>query len=120
MIEALLDPKTWLFALFAALNTVPYSTGNQYSLIISSFGFTHLQTTLLGCVGGVVSIVTIWSGIRLAACFPNSTAYVGACYFVPNILAVFLLNLLPWHNKIGLLFSFWVIGMDFLSRRICH
>ena len=78
MIEALLDPKTWLFALLAALNTVPYSTGNQYALIISSFGFTYLQTTLLGCVGGVVLIVSIWTGVKLAACFPNSTAYVAA------------------------------------------
>jgi len=120
MIEALLDPKTWLFALFAALDNVPNSLTNQYSIIISSFGFTYLQTTLLGCVNGVVEIVTIWTGVRLATRVPNSIAYVGACYFVPNILGVFLLNFLPWHNKIGLLFSQWITGMDLLARRTCH
>ena len=120
MIEALLDPKTWLFALFAALDNVPNSLTNQLSIIVSSFGFTYLQTTLLGCVNGVVEIVTIWTGVQLAAHFPNSIAYVGACYFVPNILGVFLLNLLPWHNKIGLLFSQWLTGMDFLARMTCH
>ena len=45
MIEALLDPKTWLFALFSALDNVPNSLTNQRQIIISSFGFTYLDTT---------------------------------------------------------------------------
>ena len=120
MVEALLDPKTWLFALFAALNAIPYSTGNQASIIISSFGFTYIQTTLLGCVDGILEIVTIWTGVKLAARLPNSIAYVGACYFVPNILGVFLLNFLPWHNKVGLFISLSICGMDFLARSTWH
>lgn len=44
--------KTWAFFLFAALDNVPNSLTNQNSIIIKSFGFTSLQTTLLGCVGG--------------------------------------------------------------------
>lgn len=119
MIEALLDPKTWLFALFAALVTVPNSLSNQGSIIISSFGFTYLRTTLLGCVGGAVAIVTIWTGVKLAARFPNSIAYVGACYFVPSILGVLLLNFLPWYNKIGLFVSLSLCGTDSLAYRTC-
>ena len=118
MIEALLDPKTWLFALFAGLNTVSFSIGIQSSIIISSFGFTYLQTTLLGSVYGVVEIITIWTGVKLAARLPNSIAYVGACYFVPNIIGVFLLELLPWHNNIGLFVSLSICGMDFLARSL--
>ena len=118
MIEALLDPKTWLFALLAALNTVPFSTGIQASIIVSSFGFTYLQTTLLASIFGVVEIITIWTGVKLAARLPNSIAYVGACYFVPNILGIFLLNLLPWHNKTGLFISMSLCGMDFLTRSL--
>jgi hypothetical protein len=34
-------------------------TTNQYSLIINSFGFTVLQTTLLGTVTGAVSFVSL-------------------------------------------------------------
>jgi ACS family allantoate permease-like MFS transporter len=100
MIEALTDPKTWLFALFAALNNIPNSLTNQKQIIVSSFGFTALQTTLLGCVGGAVEIVTIW-----AARIPNSRAYVGFVYYIPGIMGAFLINFLPWSDKVGLLFA---------------
>jgi len=109
--EALADPKTWLFALFSALDNIPNSLTNQRQIIVSSFGFTPLQTTLLGCVDGLVEIVTIWTGVTLAAWIPNSRAYVGFLYFVPNIIGVFLINFLPWSNKVGLLFAQWTTGL---------
>ncbi|KAJ7494380.1 MFS general substrate transporter [Mycena galericulata] len=112
MIEALKDGKTWLFALFAALANVTNALVNQRQLIVASFGFTPLQTTLLGCVDGVVEIVSIGSGVILAARISNSRAYVGCAYLIPSIMAVFLINFLPWSNKIGLLFSIWVTGID--------
>ena len=107
MIEALLEPKTWLFALFSALGNIPNSLTNQMQIIVSSFGFTPLQTTLLGCVSGVVEIVT---GVNIAARLPNSIAYVGVLYMVPNVMGVFLINFYPWSNKVGLLFSIWTTG----------
>jgi len=110
MIEALVDPKTWLFALFSALNNIPNSLTNQRSIIVTSFGFSVLQTTLLGCVDGVVEIVTIWTGVTIASRIKDSRAYVGTIYLIPNVLGVFLVNFLPWENKIGLLFSVWIIG----------
>ncbi|KII85708.1 hypothetical protein PLICRDRAFT_178743 [Plicaturopsis crispa FD-325 SS-3] len=111
MIEALTDPKTWLFALFSALDNVPNSLTNQQQIIVASFGFTTLQTTLLGCVSGLVEIVTIYTGVNIAARIPNSRAWVGAIYFIPNLMGVFLLNFLPWDNKIGLLCSQYVTGV---------
>jgi hypothetical protein len=110
MIEALMDPKTWLFALFSALDNVPNSLTNQRQIIVSSFGFTTLQTTLLGCVDGIVEIVTIWVGISIASRIPNSRAYVGVAFMVPNLLGVFLINFLPWTDQIGLLFAEWLTG----------
>ncbi|KAG6820122.1 hypothetical protein H0H93_005128 [Arthromyces matolae] len=112
MIEALCDPKTWLFALFSAFENVPNSLTNQRQIIENSFGFTILQTTLLGCVDGAVEIVTIWAGVNLAARIPNSRAYVACAFFIPNILGVFLVNFLPWDNKIGLLIGVWITGKD--------
>lgn len=112
--EALLDPKTWLFALFSALDNVPNSLTNQRTIIVSGFGFSNLQTTLLGCVDGVIEIVTIWTGVTLAARMKNSRAYIGALYFLPNILGVLLLNFLPWDNKVGLLFAQWLTGEYFV------
>lgn len=108
--EALRDPKTWLFALFSALDNIPNSLTNQRQIIVSSFGFSNLQTTLLGCVDGLIEIVTIYTGVQLAARITNSRAYVGAIYFIPNILGVFLINFLPWENKVGLLFGQWLTG----------
>lgn len=110
MIEALTDPKTWLFALFSALDNVPNSLTNQRQIIVSSFGFSPLQTTLLGCVDGVIEIVTIWTGVTLAAHLRDARAYVGAVYFIPNLLGAILVITLPWSNKVGLLFSVWITG----------
>ncbi|EIW80168.1 MFS general substrate transporter [Coniophora puteana RWD-64-598 SS2] len=112
LIEALLDPKTWIFALFSALDNVPNSLTNQQQLIMASFGFSDLQTTLLSCVSGIVEIVTIWTGVTLAARWPNARAYVGAAYFVPTLIAIMLLNLLPWSDKVGLLFCQWLTGIS--------
>ncbi|KAF8900479.1 MFS general substrate transporter [Gymnopilus junonius] len=111
MIEAFTDPKTWLFALFSALDNIPNSLTNQRQIIVASFGFTPLQTTLLGCVDGFIEIVTIWTGVTIVSKVPNSRAYVGFIYFIPNILGVFLINFLPWSNKVGLLFAQWTTGV---------
>lgn len=118
MFEAFMDPKTWLFALFSALDNVPNSLTNQRQIIVSSFGFTALQTTLLGCVDGVVEIITIWVGVSIASRIPNSRAYVGTIFMIPNLVGVFLINLLPWTNKVGLLFAQWTTGALSLSLGI--
>ena len=110
MIEAFMDPKTWLFALFSALDNIPSSVINQLQIIVLSFGFNRLQTTLLGCASGMVLIMTVLSGVTIASRIPNSMAWVAIAYFVPNILGVFLVNFLPWHDKVGLLFSVWLTG----------
>lgn len=109
-IEALTDPKTWLFALFSAFDNVPNSLTNQQQLIIANFGFSTLQTTLLAMVNGFVEIATIFTGVNLAARLPNSRAYVGIIYYLPTMLGIMLVNLLPWENKIGLLFGQWMTG----------
>jgi hypothetical protein len=112
MIEALTDPKTWLFALLAAFDDIPNSITNQLQIVVVSFGFTTFQTTLLGCVSGVLEIVTILSGVILASRIPNGKAWVGIAYYVPNLLGIFLVNFLPWHDKVGLLFSVWITGVQ--------
>ncbi|KDQ56115.1 hypothetical protein JAAARDRAFT_36903 [Jaapia argillacea MUCL 33604] len=111
MIEALTDPKTWLFALFSALDNVPNSLTNQRQIIVSSFGFSPLQTTLLGCVDGFIEITTIWTGVIFASRWKDARAYVGAVYFLPNLLGCILINTLPWSDKVGLLFSQWLTGV---------
>jgi ACS family allantoate permease-like MFS transporter len=108
MIEAFKDPKTWLFALFAGFNNVPNSVANQSQLIIVSFGYNILHTTLLGSVTGLIEIVAIFTSVTISSRIPNSIAWVGIANFVPCIIGVFLINFLPWHDKVGLLFSLWI------------
>jgi ACS family allantoate permease-like MFS transporter len=121
MIEALIDPKTGLFALFAILAGVPNSINNQIQIIVLSFGFTALQTTLFGGVGGAIQIVAIYTGVTIASRIPNSRAWVGIAYFIPDLLGVFLVNLLPWHDKVQQLFALWITRThDVLVRRGDH
>ena len=116
MIEAFTDPKTWLFALFSVLINIPNSLTNQIQIIIESFGFSTIQTSLLSSGSGVVEIVTIFTGVTIASHVPDSIAWVGISFFVPTLLGVFLVNFLPWHDKAGLLFAVWLTSMYDVPR----
>jgi len=107
-IEAFLDPKTWLFALLAALSQVPNSLNNQRQIIVSEFGFNTIDTTLLGCVDGVMEILAIYTAVQCTSFFRNSRAYVGALWMVPGVVGGIVVIALPLHNKVGLLFGYWV------------
>ncbi|KAF7311475.1 hypothetical protein MKEN_01049800 [Mycena kentingensis (nom. inval.)] len=102
------DPKIWLMAAFAALSNIINSLIVQRQIIVRMFGFTPLQTTLLGCVDGVVVVLTIWAGVTLAGYKPIGRGYAGVIMFIPAILGSILVNTLPNHNKVGLLFSYWL------------
>lgn len=115
MIEALTDVKIWLFALFSVLADIPNSLVNQRQIIISSFGFSDLETTLLGCVPGAVAILAVWSGTAIAARIPNSRAWVGVIYLIPNLAAVFLMLFLSWDNRLGLLLTLFFADLGFTA-----
>lgn len=58
LVEALTDPKTWLFFLFAVVSNLQNGISVQYAIIIESFGFSEWQTTLLSIPSGAaVSLV---------------------------------------------------------------
>lgn len=107
-VETFKDPKIWIMVLFAAIGNIVNSLTNQRQLIVSQFGFSTIQTTLIGCVDGVVEILTIWLGITLASFKPIGRGYAGALMYIVAILGALLVNLLPSGNKVGLLFSYWV------------
>lgn len=81
---------------------------NQYSLIIKSFGFSTLQTTLLGCVTGLVAL----SSLGFAAIFLNKTkncrAWISVAAYVPAAISSILLVSLPWSNRWGLVTGIWI------------
>ncbi|KAG8747216.1 hypothetical protein FRC10_001832 [Ceratobasidium sp. 414] len=109
-IEALTDIKTWLFFLFAAISNLQNGYGTQYQLIIQSFGFTTLQTTLLNIPTGVIMIISITSATMFLRRFPNARSWIAIGYFLPPILGAILLITIPWHNRVGLLCAYYVLN----------
>jgi MFS family permease len=107
-IEALRDPKTWVMALFTAFINIPSSLTNQRQIIVNEFGFTPIQTTLLGCVDGVVDAGAMFLAVKLATRFKNGRGYIAALFIIPSIVGSILVNTLPSHNKVGLLVSYWM------------
>ena len=59
----------------------------------------------------VIEILTIYTGVNLAARWKDSIAYVGVLYFIPNVLGAILVCVLPWSNKAGLLASVYITGV---------
>ncbi|EIW84898.1 MFS general substrate transporter [Coniophora puteana RWD-64-598 SS2] len=106
--ETIKDPRTWLFALFAGTSNVVNSLTNQRQLIVAQFGFNDIQTTLLGCVDGVVEIVSIFVGVTLASQKHVGRAFSGVLMYVPAILGAILVSALPYSDTVGLLFSYWL------------
>ncbi|KAK4496823.1 hypothetical protein PRZ48_012807 [Zasmidium cellare] len=81
---------------------------NQYSLIIKSFGFTTLQTTLLGCVNGVTAFVSLATAAIILAETRNCRAWLSVAAYIPPIVSCILLLFLPWSNRWGLIAAIWI------------
>ncbi|KAI5362649.1 putative major facilitator superfamily, MFS transporter superfamily [Septoria linicola] len=107
-IGAVKDPKTWLFFLHAWSQEMANGLTNQYSLIIKSFGFTTLQTTLLGCVNGVTAFVSLAAAAIILAKTTNCRAWLSAAAYIPPIISCILLLSLPWSNRWGLIAAIWI------------
>ncbi|KAI0063439.1 MFS general substrate transporter [Artomyces pyxidatus] len=107
-IEALQDSKTWIFVLFAGFANIVNSLTNQRQIIVHQFGFSAINTTLIGCVDGVVEIVTIWFGTALASYWPFGRAWAAIVMFVPAVIGSILVTTLPEHHKVALLFTYWL------------
>ncbi|KAJ5918700.1 hypothetical protein N7454_009844 [Penicillium verhagenii] len=107
-VEAIKDPKTWLFFLHSWSQEMANGITNQYSLIISSFGFTVLQTTLLGCVTGIVSFFSLATAAIVLYNTKNSRAWISLVAYIPGALSSILLLALPWSNRWGLISGIWI------------
>ncbi|KAF6765362.1 membrane transporter [Ephemerocybe angulata] len=107
-IEALKDPKVWVMAGFGFLSHVPVSMTFQKQIIVSQLGFNALQTTLLSCADGVVSIIGIFIGIYLSTIPLVGRGYATILTSIPPLIGSILINILPSENKIALLFMYWL------------
>lgn len=107
-IEALQDPKTWLFFLHAWSQEMANGLTNQYSLIIKSFGFSTLNTTLLGCINGLTALVSLGTAALILSRTKNARAWLSAGAYILPIVSCILLIALPWSNRAGLLAAIYM------------
>lgn len=107
-VEAIRDPKTWLFFLHAWSQEMANGLTNQYSLITKSFGFSTLHTTLLGCINGLAALISLGTASVILAKTTNCRAWLSAASYVPPIVSCILLITLPWSNRWGLLAAMWI------------
>ncbi|OAA72293.1 Major facilitator superfamily domain, general substrate transporter [Cordyceps fumosorosea ARSEF 2679] len=107
-IEAIKDPKTWLFTAHALTQEMANGTTNQYSLLINSFGFTVLQTTLLGAVLGAFNFTCLALAAVALRYTTNSRAWISLFAYIPTALSSVLLLSLPSRNRWGLITGIWI------------
>ncbi|QKX60221.1 uncharacterized protein TRUGW13939_07364 [Talaromyces rugulosus] len=112
--ECLLDPRSWLLAIFACAINIPNGGLVTFAaLIVNGLGFTPLQTTLLGIPTGVVG--TLWSIICniLASRLPGYRCALIFCAIMFTMVCAICLWKLPQTNKVALLgpyyafYSYW-------------
>ncbi|KAL1745032.1 major facilitator superfamily domain-containing protein [Schizophyllum fasciatum] len=106
--EAFTDPKTYLLFVASIAAQIPNGVVSNFSsVIISGFGFTKFQTTLLDIPSNVLQIGSLLISGYIASSIRNSRAimmFVGNC---TCIIAAACLTYGPSDQKWGRLVAFW-------------
>lgn len=116
LVEALKDPKTWLFFLLAVLGNVPNGgISNFGTLIIKGFGFNTLITALMQVPYGVFIALAILSCVLLndyvsVKLRKNTRVYFAMLYLLPNIAGTFGLRYVPSDQRIAKLWMYYLTG----------
>ncbi|EGZ77847.1 MFS general substrate transporter [Neurospora tetrasperma FGSC 2509] len=128
--EALKDPQVWGYALVQLCTTLPTSgLGSFQGIIISSFGFSLLETQLLAMVLGFYIIIVLLGSVWIVKkTKQNLLTMLGFC--IPSFIGTICLMTVPTDTKtqkIGLVIcyyitlSFWsaqTLALSMLSRNV--
>ncbi|KAG7447434.1 MFS general substrate transporter [Guyanagaster necrorhizus] len=75
--ECFLDPKTWFFFAISICTQIPNSgTQNFGNLVLEGFGFTNLQTTLVGLPSSIIAFLTILTSGWIAGRVRNISTFL--------------------------------------------
>ncbi|KAI1442504.1 putative allantoate permease [Annulohypoxylon stygium] len=92
-IECLQDPKTWLIWSIALLCQIPNGgTQNFANLVITSFGFTSLQSTLINIPYSLISVMAISGTGWLAGRFRSLNCILIALIVIPPVVGSALIG----------------------------
>ncbi|RDW89932.1 putative Allantoate permease [Aspergillus mulundensis] len=121
--EALVDPKTWLLALFAVAQNIPNGGLVTFSaIIVNGLGYSSLITTILGIPTGVLA--TVWQILLglLISYLPKKwnarCAIIALADLIPLVCAILMWKL-PRDNKNGLLAAYYVFYTYWAPYVLC-
>ncbi|KAI1135496.1 putative allantoate permease [Hypoxylon sp. FL0543] len=93
MVECLRDPKTWLIVSISLLCQIPNGgTQNFANLVITSFGFTSLQSTLINIPYSVISVAAISGTGWLAGHFRSTNCILIGLIVIPPVVGSALIS----------------------------
>lgn len=106
--EALVDPLTWLYCLYAlAVNIFNGAVTSFFSILIKALGFNGLDSLLLSAPGGAVLFIGVISLMTLADRIKKRLlcGIIGLCI---GLLGVLLIWLLPTSLQVGRLIGYYL------------
>ncbi|KAJ6441330.1 cyanamide hydratase [Purpureocillium lavendulum] len=87
VVECLVDPKTWLIFPITLLTQIPNGSTQSFSnIVIQSFGFTNLQSTLINLPYSLVSAATIYGTGYLAGRFRTLNCLLVVAVVLPCVI----------------------------------
>ncbi|KAF7876342.1 hypothetical protein EAF04_001435 [Stromatinia cepivora] len=111
VIECLLDSKTWFCFFISLFTMIPNGGTTSYAnILITSFGFTGLQSTLISLPSSLISFLTILSTGHLASSYRNTTTLLLPVFLLPPIIGTSLMNWAPLNSL--KLTGFYLIGFS--------
>ncbi|KAI8942095.1 hypothetical protein NX059_000191 [Plenodomus lindquistii] len=110
-LECLVDPKTWLIFSMSLLTQIPNGgTQNFGNLVIKSFGFTSLQSTLLVIPASVIAAGTIAGTGYIAGRWRSLNCILIICVVTPAIVGSSLIYVRPRTSSGVQLFGYFLLS----------
>ncbi|KAJ6085393.1 major facilitator superfamily domain-containing protein [Penicillium canescens] len=111
MREALMDPRSWLLFLLCVFTTLPGGGMTAFgSVILTSFGYSVLQTQLLTMSQGAFLLFFVVFTVGISMTFKNARCVSIALLNVISLAGALMIKLLPESHKLGRLGGLWLIS----------
>ncbi|KAJ4361986.1 hypothetical protein N0V83_010927 [Neocucurbitaria cava] len=110
-VECLMDPKTWIIFSMSLLTQIPNGgTQNFGNLVLKSFGFTSLESTLLTIPASVISAGTIVGTGWIAGRYRQLNCILIICVVTPAIVGSSLIYVRPRTSSGVQLFGYFLLS----------
>lgn len=109
--EAIFDPLTWAFFLFALIVDIPNGgLTSFFALLIKGLGYNETQALLYSTPGGAVGVVTLVAWGILTSYVPNSRILLGLIGLCLAIIGASMLVALPSSHLTARLAGYYLVN----------